>query len=692
MRVRRARARIARPAGRGIGLALVALLALGCSDRAQPAPPASLPPFGIDALTDLAGLAELRPPGWRVEQVSSYDRTGGNADLGVGPDTAALFARLGVPPVELDNSFLYRDGDRFVIFDALGPGLVDRIWMTGLDALFQGTLTGDIAFELDDEPTPRLRLTRSEMFSGTRAPFLFPLAGDDAVSSGGFYSVVPIPFARHLRITTSNVPNWVHVTWTRLPPGTALASFDPAADTSEAAQRLAATGADPKGIAADEEKSIALDVAAGASSTLWTRDGPGTVLAFELLAPPGHDIPTGLRLQARFDGAAEPQIDAPLDDLFGASLGPAAKSIAFGRDGDRFYLYLPMPFHERAELVLRNDGTASFDGWQAHLEALHRVLGQNPGLLHAASRAAHLEPDGQDYTMLDTEGTGHVVAVVVNAGCGAVGQCQLPQLPGTDGSHLEGDERIFVDGSRSPQIHGTGFEDFFSGGFYFVRGAFTLPTHGNPAQVPTTSPRRPGLNLRSAYRLFLGDAILFQGAIRLGIEHGPTDDVPAEMSSLVYYYAGLRPSLRETDRVEIGDATSESAHAFSADGRVDRTLQSQFPGDDTPAPVTASGVEAVRTRFRVAIDPGNAGVRLRRTADMAQGRQSAAVTVNGKPAGTWLSALINPNFRFADLDFDLPPELTRGESSLDVELDASGSEAPWTAYGYAVLSSSSAKR
>ena len=54
----------------------------------------------------------------------------------------------------------------------------------------------------------------------------------------------------------------------------------------------------------------------------------------------------------------------------------------------------------------------------------------------------------------------------------------LPQIQNLDGSHLEGDERISVDGSRSPQIHGTGLEDFFSGGFYFIRGAFTLPTHG----------------------------------------------------------------------------------------------------------------------------------------------------------------------------------------------------------------------
>jgi hypothetical protein len=38
----------------------------------------------------------------------------------------------------LDNSYPYRDGERYVIFDQLGPGVVYRIWMTGLDAISRG--------------------------------------------------------------------------------------------------------------------------------------------------------------------------------------------------------------------------------------------------------------------------------------------------------------------------------------------------------------------------------------------------------------------------------------------------------------------------------------------------------------------------------------------------------------------------
>jgi hypothetical protein len=99
-------------------LGLLATLGAACSDTDRElVPPATSLPYGIEALTDLTTIAELRPPGLRVEQVSSYDRTGGNADLGVGPDTADLLALLNIPPLELDNSYLYHDGDRYVIFD-----------------------------------------------------------------------------------------------------------------------------------------------------------------------------------------------------------------------------------------------------------------------------------------------------------------------------------------------------------------------------------------------------------------------------------------------------------------------------------------------------------------------------------------------------------------------------------------------
>jgi len=650
--------------------------------------PASAPcaPSGSEALVDLWSLPAPRPSGSRVAQVSSYDRSGGNADLGIGPDTAPLLAALGLPPVELDFSYLYREGDRYVIFDETGPGVVWRIWMTGLDALFLGGLAGDLQFELDDEETPRLVLDREVLFAGATPPFLAPLAGDLSLSSGGFYSIVPIAFARRLRISTSTVPNWVQVTYSRLPPDQAVASFDPGADTARVAALLAQAGEPSTTVAPSRTDEVTVSVDAGAESNLWERSGSGTVVRLELMGAPGADVPPGLRLRATFDAAGTPQIDVPLDDLFGASLGTGAHSLAFGQDGERWYCYFPMPFENGARVTLRNDGASAFVGWRLRVGSVDDLPPGPSTRLHAAVAMAHLLPDGTDYVLLDARGSGHVVGIVLTAGCGEAGACQLSNLPGPDGAHLEGDERITLDGSRWPQIHGTGLEDFFSGGFYFLAGPFALPTHGNPAQVPLTSPRRPGLNLRSAYRLFLGDAIPFRDGIRLAIEHGPTNDVPADFSSVVFYYAEGATRLVESDRLTIGNAGSEAAHALTADGRTDVMLSSAFRGDASDQAFSRSGMIASRTHVRMAVDPTNRGVRLRRLADLGAGTQAARVTVNGAPAGVWRTTEVNPFTRWADLDLELPAALTAGHSEITIELDAAESPHPWTAFEYVTLS------
>ena len=643
-------------------------------------------PSGLEALVDLWRLPTPRPPGTRLAQVSSYDRTGGNADLGIGPDTAPLLAFLGLPAIQLDFSYLYRDGDRYVVFDEIGPGVVWRIWMTGIDALFAGGLGGDVAFEVDGEPAPRLQLERPALFTGATAPFLAPLAGDRAVSSGGFYSAVPIAFARRLRITTSTVPNWVQVTFAHLPPDHVVASFDPTADTGVVAALLARAGDPATTVTPSTQDEVDLAVAAGATQTAWTRTGAGTIVRLELLAPAGADVPTGIRLRATFDEALTPQVDGPLDDFFGATLGAGARSVVFGRDGDRYYSYFPMPFRDGARLELRNDGTAPFAGWRLRLGTVDRLPPGPLSHFHATASESHLLPDGRDYVLLDRTEAGHVVGVVMTAGCGEVGQCQLPNLPGIDGAHLEGDERITVDGSRWPQWHGTGLEDFFGGGFYFIAGAFTLPTHGNPAQVPTSSPRRPGTNLRSVYRLFLGDAIAYESGIRLAIEHGPTNDVPADFSSLVFHYARAVPALVESDRLAIGDAGSEAAHALAVEGRADVSVTSAFRGDASDVPVAAIGMTARVTRFRIAVPAANRGVRLRRLADLAGGRQAARVMVNGAFAGIWQTSEVNPFLRLAELDFELPVALTEGTDALEIEIDAGASPAAWTAFEYAAWS------
>jgi hypothetical protein len=109
-----------------------------------------------------------------IGMTSSFDRTGGNDDGFSGK-----------------YSFIRKEGaKRLVLAELQGPGLVHRIWTP--------TPTPDmIAFYFDGEPTPRLRLPFSELFSGKTFPFVRPVVGNEV---GGYYSYVPLPYARSLKI------------------------------------------------------------------------------------------------------------------------------------------------------------------------------------------------------------------------------------------------------------------------------------------------------------------------------------------------------------------------------------------------------------------------------------------------------------------------------------------------------------
>jgi hypothetical protein len=127
-------------------------------------------------------------------------------------------------------------------------------------------------------------------------------------------------------------------------------------------------------------------------------------------------------------------------------------------------------------------------------------------------------------------------------------------------------------------------------------------------------------------------------------------------------------------------------HSFAAEARVDRSLRSRFRGEDDSIFVSATGIEAALTRFQLTIDPHNRGIRLRRLADIAAGRQSAVVRVDGAPVGVWHSAESNGVLRWAELDFDIPEAFSAGRGAIAVELDASSSPNPWTAFGYTAFS------
>jgi len=261
------------------------------------------------------------------------------------------------------------------------------------------------------------------------------------------------------------------------------------------------------------------------------------------------------------------------------------------------------------------------------------------GLFGAALAAADATPTGVDFPLLDLEGEGRFVGLF--AELGSVGTLAR--------TYLEGDERVFLDDSRHPQIYGTGVEDLFGGGFSFDGGPFGLALHGSPYHL-----LRGGSDLTAAYRLMLTDAVPFARRIRAGLEGGRVGEVAMRARTVAYYYLRRGAGLVKRDVFDVSLAGSREDHCYGCDGALTvKPLTSAFEGEP-PSPMAGAALHR---------PPGAAGfvlfgavgprIRIRRRFDAGQAWQRADVYVNGRFAGAFPPSEANPFRRWRETDLDL---------------------------------------
>lgn len=397
-----------------------------------------------------------------------------------------------------------------------------------------------------------------------------------------------------------------------------------------------------------------------------------------------NDVLQHARLRISFDG--QRTVDAPLGEFFGAGLGLAkVRALMHGINPDTRTLsaWWPMPFRHDAKVELYNgskqaitSGDVSVTSARSRPEAAALGPAGNDGYFRATSAGGPTTP-GKDHLFLHTASQGKFVGVT-HTMAGPASRV-----------YLEGDERVYVDGSRTPQIHGTGTEDFYEGGWYFDRGTFTDPVNGEPVHQGAGFGCPADTDCTGTYRSMLTDAVPFASAMTFGIEHGPVDDVQANYASTAYWYGRDAVAQNSSDILEVGNAASEQAHGYTAatPGTVS-TLTSTYEGNNAvPEPVTHT-LRATGTplTFRLAVNKHNQGVLVRRMSDQAIPGQSATVTVNGRPAGTWSEPLNNTDHRWLDDTFQLPAALTAGKRSITIGLAPTAGSPPWTAARYTSLS------
>jgi len=460
-------------------------------------------------------------------QRSSYDRgdgaaaplpilESGNRDLNnfVCRSAGARPAGSGLVPFHFDEPEC-GDAEGFVLARFEGSGVLTRIWMTAFGALGAEVLR----VYLDGAREPAIEVRLRDAWSGAASDMFAPPFG--AGSSSHLAWHYPVVFTSKLVVAIDQLGplnayyHQVDAALDRTPRARAApSSVSPMRDVA----RRALTEPLDRGTSLASSGRVVVDP--GATVRLVDVDGPATVRALELTVPTiAMATLADLGLEVVWDGAPEPAMSLPLDELFAAALAPpeiASPVLSARREGDDtvLSLALPMPFRSHASVTVTSRATTSV--------TLALSLSGSPGLGGGsyelyATRSESGPGDAERHPIVTATGPGRLVGVCFMLEGHALDR--LGSLSAGGLNFLEGDERVTIDGA--PAIIGTGTEDYLESAFYFRDGAFGTP-FAQAWDVADDRSAAPARGRVSACRWHVGtDVVDFARDLTMDLEIGP---------------------------------------------------------------------------------------------------------------------------------------------------------------------------
>lgn len=621
--------------------------------------------YGFEALEHLEWLPWFLPNGTQTRQFITYDPSGKNR--------SGFFKR-------------YEENGEYVFFDEMGPGCLYRQQMNVFSKWTQfPNEEARIRYYFDDEPKPRIDLTFAEFFGKGgkyQAPFTPPLAYFDTQGSQwsggpGAFAVLyyPFPFQTRLKIAAYHPAGmkhfeatWFQYTYLKYPPGVNVTSWPGRELDSPATRaRWEHLGDDPKATPAGSLLRTTNAIPAGGRAVVLDVAGAGAIGALKIrLDPWTRSTFHQTRLRLTWDNQSTPAVDMSLGSFFGAGgdtigaedvSGHTLKNLMFGFDAkaEQFYCYWPMPYWRHARIEILNDSPGDIARLETEIRPLENTVYPEGacGYFHA-QRTIDLSPDGALYSRAFRErGRGKVVGL---------------SMFSTD-YNMDGDEFTFIDGSRTPQIHGDGTEDDHNQGW----GGYAI-------QKPVWGGLVNGF--QGGYRLYLGEPYVFDSSIAINYEHSQLGADYGQKTDFVVWYYRAEPgvgNLKLTDEVDIGNAASEQAHRCAVTGLAwagtTKSAYDRYEAQD-PAPTTEDDGRAFTgaSQFVVKLDPANEGVKLRRRVNRALANvQRANVSVDGArlPGAPWYvcDLPVTNDVAWRDTDFEIPANYTRGKAEITVKLE-----------------------
>jgi hypothetical protein len=286
-------------------------------------------------------------------------------------------------------------------------------------------------------------------------------------------------------------------------------------------------------------------VSPGDTRTVLDVDGPGMVshLWFTISDPEPYHLKR-IVLRIYWDGEATPSVETPIGDFFGLGLGEyfnwqsALLSVGSSKALNSFF---PMPYRKHARITVTNEGKQAISSLYYNIDYRTYTKPLAPDTLYFHAQFRQAQPnhgwttqwyengdplvnykrnlDGKDnYVWFEAKGHGQYVGVTMSI------------LQNQDGWWGEGDDMFFIDDATTPNIVGTGGEDYFLGAWAFG-SSFAYPFYGAPVVGKELAGSRT-----SVYRFHLDSPIPFTKSFKATMEHGHANHRSDNFYSVAYWY------------------------------------------------------------------------------------------------------------------------------------------------------------
>ena len=359
------------------------------------------------------------------------------------------------------------------------------------------------------------------------------------------------------------------------------------------------------------------------------------------------------------------------------------------------YIYFPMPFWRNAKITL--EGTEATD---TSLLVCYQVTSEpnfydpkTTAYFHVNRNYYGAGVEGWREILSLTNSWGHIVGLMLDVdNLRANRNGDLSQR----WAALQSDMLLYIDGSKSATMLGTGLEDYFS---YAHGFALAENTSYSFVGVYHVGPNKLEPLTWYCYRFHVLDPIPFHSAVNFGMEattpfyYKPEKQITFKefmnkrkrgktaASYLVLYYAKNQAGSTVTDILLMGDLKSEQTHELKIDskaGSLSSHKNLRYVGNMLNNISYNKSLRAFskmdKFSFRLSISSTNMGVLLRREfhTELKLWNQNAKIAVNGEDLGIWYIPMgtLSEQYSVRHDDFLIPESITQGKSRLSVTIEA----------------------